>query len=170
MHLLRNDNVDAYYDSKSGRINLPSRKTQSNLFSWFGNEAHSHWSEYVSYNVHMVWLKEYGGNSFRLENCKNGAGISYNLTAQFKECGKGTYILTFKAKADKKAAGLISLGPNGINESGVNFSTEWKDYTITYDCTASPEKIKNAYFAFSSYVENAGIEFRDLELSYQTSE
>ena len=159
----------APYDSSSGRIKIgvPSGTT-GDLLSWFGTSAHSHWSEYVCYNMHMIWLKEYGGNSFRMKNTYGDSGISYNLTQQMQQYGKGTYTLTFEAKAKAGTTLQINLGVNNQPKSTVNKSltTSWQTFTVTFNNTTAPNGIKNAFVNMLAKANNVEIDIRDAKLVY----
>ena len=159
----------ASYDSSSGRIKIgvPSGTT-GDLLSWFGTSAHSHWSEYVCYNMHMIWLKEYGGNSFRMKNTYGDSGISYNLTQQMQQYGKGTYTLTFEAKAKAGTTLQINLGVNNQPKSTVNKSltTSWQTFTVTFNNTTAPNGIKNAFVNMLAKANNVEIDIRDAKLVY----
>ncbi len=158
----------ASYDGASGRINIAVKDGESgNLLSWFGNEAHSHWSEFISYNMHMVWLKEYGGNSFRMERCKKFAGISYNLTPQMQQYGKGTYTLTFSAKADIDTPMGFLFGSNReFSMPSIDITTEWQDFVLTFDEQTDPATIWNACLIMRAGTDDAGIEIRNAKLVY----
>ncbi len=159
----------ASYDSSSGRIKIgvPSGTT-GDLFSWFGNSAHSHWAEHVCYNMHMVWLEEYGGNSFRMEDCSNYAGISYNLTPQMQQYGTGKYTMTFEAKADVDSSKLaIAFRTNGSDAWFTQtLSTDWKKVTITLTNNVDPASIKNACIYMQASADNQGIEIKNAKLTY----
>ena len=139
------------------------------LLSWFGNSAHSHWSEYVCYEMHMLHLKEYGGNSFRMEDCTGSAGISYNLTPQLQQYGKGTYTLTFAAKADSAASMQIMFGANRMyNYKKVVLTTGWQEFKFTYTINENidPALIKNACIVMYANESDKGIEIRNAKLTY----
>ncbi len=161
----------ASYDKASGRINIAVPDGATNdLLSWFGNEAHSHWSEYVSYNMHMVYLHEYGDNSFSMEKCKKGAGISYNLTPQMQQYGAGTYTLTFSAKADSATSMQVVFGSNRkFSYKTASLSTEWKEFSFTYDETTDPSTIFNACLMLYANEDNKGIEIRNAKLVYNAN-
>ena len=160
----------ASYDKASGRIKIgvPSGTT-GDLLSWFGNSAHSHWSEFVCYEMHMLYLKEYGGNSFRMEDCSGSAGISYNLTPQMQQYGKGTYTLTFAAKADSAASMQIMFGANRkFKYKKVVLTTGWQEFEFTYTINENidPAMIKNACIAMYANESDKGIEIRNAKLTY----
>ncbi len=159
----------ASYDSSSGRIKIGVPSGMSgDLFSWFGNSAHSHWAEHVCYNMHMVWLEEYGGNSFRMEDCSNYAGISYNLTPQIQQYGMGAYTMTFEAKADVDSSKLaIAFRTNGSDAWFTQtLSTDWKKVTITLTNNVDPASIKNACIYMQASADNQGIEIKNAKLTY----
>ena len=159
----------ASYDKASGRIKIgvPSGTT-GDLLSWFGNSAHSHWSEYVCYEMHMLYLEQYGGNSFRMEDCSRNAGISYNLTPQMKQYGKGTYTLTFSAKADSAANMQVMLGANrSFKYKKAVLTTGWQEFTFTFDATTDPTSIRNACLAMYAEEDDKGIEVRNAKLTYK---
>ena len=159
----------ASYDSSSGRIKItvPSGKS-GDLLSWFNTSAHSHWSEYTCYNMHMIWLKEYGGNSFRMKCSYSSSGISYNLTEQFQQYGKGTYTLTFQAKAKTATSLQVDIGVNRQSKasSTKNLTTSWQTVTLTFNNTGNPASIKNAYLRLTSKANNVEIDIKDAQLIY----
>ncbi len=158
----------AEYNEESGRINIavPDGAT-GDLLSWFGNDIHSHWAEYICYNVHMLYLHEYGGNSFRLERCRAFAGISYNLTPQMQQYGKGTYTLTFSAKADLASTLQVLLGANrAFTHQYAALTTEWQEFSYTFDETTDPATIYNACLVMRAEKDLAGIEIRNAKLVY----
>lgn len=158
----------ASYDQNAGRINIaPPSGTTGDLLSWLGNKAHSHWSEYVCYDMHMLYLSEYGGNSFRLEKAKANTGISYNLTPQLQQYGKGTYTLTFSAKADTPSDIQIYF-KNNTNTFTENRSltTGWQSFSITFQSAAEASAIQNACLIIRASATNAGVEIRDAKMVF----
>lgn len=160
----------ASYDEAAGRINIALLDgVTGDLLSWFGNEVHSHWAEYVCYNVHMLYLSEYGGNSFRMERCAKQAGISYNLTPQMQQYGEGRYTLTFSAKADLASDMQILLGSNRVfTHQTVSLTTEWQEFTCVFNETTDPATIWNACLVMRADTSNAGIEVRNAKLIYNS--
>ncbi len=161
----------ASYDTTTGRINIAvPNGTTGDLLSWFSSSAHSHWSEYTCYNVHMHWLSEYGGNSFRMESCTANAGISNNLTEQLQQYGAGDYTLTFEAKADVAATMRVVFSGTDVYESSdAALTTSWKSFTITFTNTTAGEDIKNASLMMRALIDSAGIEIRNAQMTYTVS-
>ena len=115
----------------------------------------------------MVWLKEYGGNSFRMERCKKFAGISHNLTPQMRQYGKGRYTLTFSAKADVDSPLELLFGSNHVYSQPVlELTTEWQDFVLTFDEQTDPATIVNACLIMRARTDDAGIEIRNAKLVY----
>ena len=159
----------ATYDSSKGRIKIGvPTGTTGDLLSWFGNSAHSHWSEYVCYNMHMIWLKEYGGNSFRMKCNYSGSGISYNLTPQFKQYGTGKYTLTFQAKANKSTSMNVVFKVNGNNVStnSKNLTTSWQTITVTFNSYTAAKGVNNACLALASTASGVEIDIKNAKLVY----
>ncbi len=158
----------ASYDSAAGRINIaPLAETSGNLFDWFGTEAHSPWSEWISYNMHIKYLNQYGGHSYRLEECNSNCGISRNLTQQLQQYGAGDYTVSFKLKADKAAGMQLYFGVNGSNKViEATATTEWKEYSIPIPNTVAGGDITNANLNFIAKEAGTGIEIRDAKIVY----
>ena len=116
----------------------------------------------------MIWLKEYGGNSFRMKCSYGWSGISYNLTEQFQQYGKGKYTLTFQAKAKTATSLQIDFGLNNQSRSSTtkNLTTSWQTVTLTFTNTGNPASIKNAYLRMISKANNVEIDIRDAKLVY----
>ena len=115
----------------------------------------------------MVRLKEYGGNSFRMERCKMRAGISYNLTPQMQQYGKGSYTLTFSAKADVDTPLELLFGSNRVySQPTLELTTEWQDFVLNFDETTDPATIVNACLIMRAGTADAGIEVRNAKLTH----
>ena len=116
----------------------------------------------------MVWLEEYGGNSFRMEDCSKYAGISYNLTPQMQQYGKGKYTMTFEAKADvDNSKSTIAFRINGSDAWFTqDLSTDWQTFTINFTNSVDPASIKNACMYMQAQGDNLGIEIKNAKLTY----
>ncbi len=159
----------ASYSDYISRIDItPPSNVSGNLFTVYGNEIHTHWSEYAAHNTHIIPISGYSGDAFRLQYCGANAGIGYNLTDLLKQYGTGNYILTFTAKADKSAGLKAIMCTNRIKSTleQETLTTGWKIYTIAFNYSTSPTDFNNAAILFTPTVASAGVEIRNMSLIY----
>ncbi len=159
----------AEYNAATGRITVePTDEETGDLYGMLGNEAHSHWSEFFCWKVHVVWLPQYSGNSFRLESCENGAGLTRNLTPQFQQYGRGKYILTFEAKADTDTKLRVFLRANKVDllDEYIDLTGEWAKFEFTVDNDIDGADIKNAFSHFVATESATGNEIRNARLVF----
>ncbi len=160
----------ATYDTAAGRIKItPPAGVSGNLFTMFGNDILSRWAEYTSFEVHMVPLKGYTGDAFRLEECSKNAGLAYNLNPQLQQYGAGSYTLSFKVKADVAANMNVYLTTNRVNQhlTAKALTTAWQEVTINFNYNIAGSSIENAFLMFRPNTDNAGVELYDFSLVYK---
>ena len=118
--------------------------------------------------MRMSWLSQYGGNSFRMDKCSANAGISQNLTPQVQQYGKGTYTLTFEAKADTATKLYMAFGINRKTKSSKNqnLNTQWQQITVTFTNSIEAKSTDNAFLLIYPSTANAGVEVRNAKLTY----
>ncbi len=174
--------VSAAYDATAGRINItPPTSDLGNLLDWFTTDAHSRWSEYVCYEVHMVHLSEYDQNSFKLIRSSTSgvaAGASYNLTEQMQQYGAGTYTLTFDVRSSTASAVGVKIETKTGTQANIAYNSagsptsEWTTVTVTYQLNSAvtngvdPNNISNASLVIYSSVANAEFEFCNATMTF----
>ena len=103
-----------------------------------------------------------------IKNTYGDSGISYNLTQQMQQYGKGTYTLTFEAKAKTATRLQVDLGINNQSKSSTtkSLTTNWQSITITFNNTTSPSSITNGFLRMICKSNNVEIDIRNAKLVY----
>ncbi|MBP5617971.1 MAG: hypothetical protein J6X61_02340 [Clostridia bacterium] len=141
--------TSATYDAAAKAIRIAAVDRGANLIDEAGTSVHSHWGEFICYNIYLLYRKDAVGGEYYIihgsSSSGKGAGAYYMLTQQVKQYGKGTYTFSVDLRADKACSAQTAFTLNRVNATKtVDIGTTWKRYTFEFTCAKEMDEVFQA--------------------------